>query len=227
MAGVGIPSSGSTYLDCTLQVARKTIRSLNRSGTCGLPPAVDDRRTSDSGPKHLPVPWLGSSPRRNGRRELAARTLSKHGTSRWREDYPPSVTGTCGRHNGLRRRTMWLGITSSAALLLFTVSAFADSCIFSAAPPFQLRSDAVDWTMQIASGTSCTRGLKLGPITISDVKLIASPPSGQVVIKGPAFSYTAKPDFQGQDDFTLQVSGTMVRIPGVSDIKVTVSVVAK
>jgi hypothetical protein len=122
---------------------------------------------------------------------------------------------------------MWLGITSSAALLLFTVSAFADSCIFSAAPPFQLRSDAVDWTMQIASGTSCTRGLKLGPITISNVKLIASPPSGQVVIKGPAFSYTAKPDFQGQDDFTLQVSGTMVRIPGVSDIKVTVSVVAK
>ena len=122
---------------------------------------------------------------------------------------------------------MRLGITSSAALLLFTVSALADACIFSTAPPFQLRSDAVDWTMQIASGTSCTRGLKLGPITISDVKLIASPPSGQVVIKGPAFSYTAKPDFQGQDDFTLQVSGTMVRIPGVSDIKVTVSVVAK
>jgi hypothetical protein len=59
------------------------------------------------------------------------------------------------------------------------------------------------------------------------VKLIASPQSGQVVIKGPAFSYTAKPDFQGQDDFTLQVSGTMVRISGVSDIKVTVSVVDK
>jgi hypothetical protein len=110
-----------------------------------------------------------SSPRRNGRRELAARTLSKHGTNRWRENYPPSMTGTCDRHNGLRRPTMWLGITSSAALLLFTVSAFADSCIFSAAPPFQLRSDAVDWTMQIASGTSCTRGLKLGPITISGV----------------------------------------------------------
>jgi hypothetical protein len=122
---------------------------------------------------------------------------------------------------------MWLGITSSAALLLFTVSALADACIFSAAPPFQLRSDAVDWTMQIASGTSCIRGLKLGPIAISDVKLIASPQSGQVDIKGPAFSYTAKPDFQGQDDFALQVSGTMVRIPGVSDIKVTVSVVAK
>jgi hypothetical protein len=122
---------------------------------------------------------------------------------------------------------MWFGITSSAGLLLFTVSALADSCVFSAAPPFQLRSDAVDWTMQIASGTSCTRGLKLGPMTISDVKVIASPQSGQIVIKGPGFSYTAKPDFQGQDVFTLQVSGTMVRIAGVSDIKVTVSVVSK
>ena len=64
-------------------------------------------------------------------------------------------------------------------------------------------------------------------MTISDVKVIAAPQSGQIVVKGPAFSYTAKPDFQGQDVFTLQVSGTMIRIAGVSDIKVTVSVVAK
>ena len=120
---------------------------------------------------------------------------------------------------------MWLGIFSLAALWLFTASALADSCVFSAAPPFHLTSDTVDWTMQIASGRSCTRGLKLGPVNISEVKLLASPQSGQVVIKGPSFSYTAKPDFQGQDDFTLQVSGTMVRISGVSDIKVTVSVV--
>jgi hypothetical protein len=123
---------------------------------------------------------------------------------------------------------MQLSITCSAGLLLFTgASALADSCVFSAAPPFQLKSDTVDWTMQIASGASCTRGLKLGPMTISEVKVAASPQSGQIVIKGPGFSYTAKPDFQGQDLFTLQVSGTMVRITGVSDIKVTVSVVAK
>jgi hypothetical protein len=121
---------------------------------------------------------------------------------------------------------MWLGIISSA-LWLFTMPAFADSCVFSAAPPFHLTSDTVDWTMQIASGRSCTRGLKLGPVNISEVKLLASPQSRQVVIKGPSFSYTAKPDFQGQDDFTLQVSGAMVRIFGVSEIKVTLSVVAK
>ena len=122
---------------------------------------------------------------------------------------------------------MWLGLISSATTLLFAVPAFADSCRFSAAPPFQLSSDAVEWTMQIASGTTCTRGLNLRSANIKDVKLIAPPQSGKVDIKGPSFSYTAKADFQGQDEFTVQVSGTMVRIPGVSDVKVTVSVVDK
>jgi Bacterial Ig domain len=122
---------------------------------------------------------------------------------------------------------MWLGITSAAMTLLFAVPAFADSCLFSAAPPFQLSSDAVEWTMQIASGTTCTRGLKLGPANITEVKLIAPPQSGQVAIKGPSFSYTAKQDFQGQDDFTVQVSGTMIRMAGISDVRVIVSVVDK
>ena len=121
---------------------------------------------------------------------------------------------------------MWLGIISSASMLLLAVPAFADSCLFSAAPPFQLSSDAVEWTMQIASGTTCTRGLKLGSTNIKDVKLITPPQSGKVV-QGPSFSYTAKADFQGQDEFTVQVSGTVVRIAGVSDVKVTVSVVDK
>jgi len=122
---------------------------------------------------------------------------------------------------------MWLGINSLATLLLLAVPALADSCIFLASPPFQLSSDAVDWAMQIGSGTSCTRGLKIGPINISEVKVVAPPQSGQVAIKGPSFSYTAKPDFQGEDDFILRVSGTNVRMRGVSDIKVTVSVISK
>ena len=124
-------------------------------------------------------------------------------------------------------QTMWLGIISFATMLLFAVPAFADSCLFSAAPPFQLSSDAVEWTMQIASGTTCTRGLKLGSTNIKDVKLIAPPQSGKVDIQGPSFSYTAKAEFQGQDEFTVQVSGTVVRIAGVSDVKVRVSVVDK
>ena len=62
-------------------------------------------------------------------------------------------------------------------------------------------------------------GLKLGSTNIKDVKLIAPPQSGKVDIQGPSFSYTAKADFQGQDEFTVQVSGTVVRIAGVSDVK--------
>jgi hypothetical protein len=124
-------------------------------------------------------------------------------------------------------QTMWLRILFSASMLLFAVPAIADSCLFSASPPFQLSSDTVEWTMQIASGATCTRGLKLGSTNIKDVKLIAPPQSGKVDIKGPSFSYTAKADFQGQDEFTVQVSGTVVRIAGASDVKVTVSVVDK
>jgi hypothetical protein len=121
---------------------------------------------------------------------------------------------------------MWLGVISSGTMLLFAGPAFADSCLFSDAPPFQLSSDAVEWTMQIASGTTCIRGLKVGSTNIKGVKLIAPPQSGKVDIKGPSFSYTAKGDFQ-QDEFTVQVSGTMVRIAGMSDVKVTLVVVDK
>jgi hypothetical protein len=47
-------------------------------------------------------------------------------------------------------------------------------------------------------------------MNISDVKLIAPPQSGQVAIKGPSFSYTAKPDFQGEDDFTPECQARLL-----------------
>ena len=122
---------------------------------------------------------------------------------------------------------MWLGINSLGALLLLTLPASADSCVITLTKPFVLKSDAVEWTMQIGSSKTCTRGLKYGAVTISNVELTNPPQSGQVAIKGPSFSYTAKQDFQGQDDFTLQVSGTMIRMAGKSDVRVIVSVVDK
>ena len=122
---------------------------------------------------------------------------------------------------------MWLGIISSATMLFLAAPAFADACLFQPRRPFQLSSDTVEWSMLIASGRTCTQGLRFGSINITSVKLIAPPQSGKVDIKGPSFSYAAKADFQGQDQFTIQVSGTVVRIAGVSDVKVTVSVVDK
>jgi hypothetical protein len=45
-----------------------------------------------------------------------------------------------------------------------------------------------------------------------------------VTVQGPGFSYAANPDFEGQDAFTIQVTGTVVRMTGTSDIQVTVLV---
>jgi hypothetical protein len=119
---------------------------------------------------------------------------------------------------------MWLVTNFVGALLLLTLPAFADSCVFSLMPPYALKSDAVNWEMQIASGKTCTKGLKYGSVAISKLNLIAPPEFGKVTVQGPGFSYTAKPDFEGQDAFTIQVTGTMVRMTGTSDIQVTVSV---
>ena len=119
---------------------------------------------------------------------------------------------------------MWLVTNFVGALLLLMVPAYADSCVFSLIPPYALKSDAVNWEMQIGSGKTCTKGLKYGSVAISNVKLKAPPEFGNVTVQGPGFSYSAKPDFDGQDAFTLQVTGTMVRMSGTSDIQVTVSV---
>jgi hypothetical protein len=108
--------------------------------------------------------------------------------------------------------------------LLFVTPAVGDTCLISNASRFQLNSDAVEWAMQIVSGRSCIRGLNYGAVRIDEVKLLTPPQSGQVTLTGPGFSYAAKPNFQGQDIFTLQVSGSMLRIRGTSEIKVLVSV---
>jgi hypothetical protein len=97
-------------------------------------------------------------------------------------------------------------------------------CALTREPPYQLKSDTVDWTMQISSGQSCVRGLRHGRVTIHTAKLISSPQSGQVKVLGSGFSYTAKSDFRGQDSFTIQVSGMLNRIHGTSDIRIIASV---
>ena len=48
-----------------------------------------------------------------------------------------------------------------------------------------------NWEIQIASGKTCTKGLKYGSVAISNVKLTAPPEFGKVTVQGPGFSYTA------------------------------------
>jgi len=89
---------------------------------------------------------------------------------------------------------------------------------------YQLKSDTVDWTMQTSSGQSCIRGLRDNRVTIDTAKLISPPQSGQVKLLGPGSSYTAKSDFEGQDSFTIQVSGMLNGRRGNSNIRIIVSV---
>jgi hypothetical protein len=121
-------------------------------------------------------------------------------------------------------RPWWIGL---AALLSFLShgpgAVFAGSCLISG-PRYQLATDIVDWSMKVASGQSCTRGLRFNNVAIEYPKLVSSPQSGEVTLKGPSFTYTAKSDFQGQDSFAIVISGSINRIRGSSTIHVNVLV---
>src|SRR5215831_5346950 len=120
---------------------------------------------------------------------------------------------------------MWSSGATLLALLLVSVRpALGDACVLTAGSLYQLKSDAVDWTMRTDSGQSCIRGLRHNRATIDTAKLISPPQSGQAKLLGSGFSYTAKSDFEGQDSFTIQVSGMLNGIRGSSDIRIIVSV---
>src|SRR5499426_2330100 len=120
---------------------------------------------------------------------------------------------------------MWSSGATLLALLLVSVRpALGDACVLTVGSLYQLKSDAVDWTMRTDSGQSCIRGLRHNRVTIDTAKLISPPQSGQVKLLGSGFSYTAKSDFEGQDSFTIQVSGMSNGIRGSSDIRIIGSV---
>src|SRR5262249_11546325 len=120
--------------------------------------------------------------------------------------------------------TMWPSGTAVVAILLVFVQSALGACVLTREPPYQLKSDTVDWPMQVSSGQTCIIGLRHRRVTIETTKLISPPQSGQVKLLGPGFSYTPKTDFQGDDTFTVQVSGTADRVRGSSEIKIIVSV---
>src|SRR5262249_53460103 len=116
---------------------------------------------------------------------------------------------------------MWSsGATLLALLLVFVRPALGDACVLTGGSLYQLKSDAVDWTVRTDSGQSCIRGLRHNRVTIDTAKLISPPQSGQVKLLGSGFSYTAKSDFEGQHYFTIQVSGMSNGIRGISELTI-------
>ena len=110
-----------------------------------------------------------------------------------------------------------------AWLLLGMFGAQAGGCIIDGPPP-RLDSQPVEWTFTIASGQSCTRGLRSGAMTLDSVSIVLPAKVGEVTAQGYSFSYKAPRDFKGEDSFSVTMIGTNRRIRGSSTIQVHVSV---
>jgi hypothetical protein len=80
--------------------------------------------------------------------------------------------------------------------------------------------------MRIESGQSCIHGLRFNNVVIENVRLIVPPQFGEVALRGPGFTYTADPNYQGEDSFVLMISGSIMRIHGSSTIRVATSIVS-
>jgi hypothetical protein len=112
------------------------------------------------------------------------------------------------------------------ALPVFAVCsdrANAGSCL-TRPPAFQLANDAVNWKFSLGAGSVCIQGLRYAAMLIDQVSLVDAPKGGRVAIAGPSFEYFASPEFHGTDSFTLQVTGSKLRVVGTSSIQVDVTV---
>jgi hypothetical protein len=104
-----------------------------------------------------------------------------------------------------------------------TPAAYAIECVVNG-PRYGLTSDVVNWSIRISSGQSCIRGLRFNNVAFESLKLVSPPQVGQVTLRGPSFIYSAKSEYEGEDYFTVAVSGTINKSRGSSTIRITVSV---
>ena len=84
-------------------------------------------------------------------------------------------------------------------LSMNTSAAYVTDCVVNG-PRYQLTSDLVNWSMKIGSGQSCIRGLRIDNVAmIESLQLVSPPQIGQVALKGPSFTYSAKSGYEGED----------------------------
>ena len=111
----------------------------------------------------------------------------------------------------------------AVALVTCSQEVSAQTCV-TQAPHYLLASDTVDWSIQVANGQSCVRGLRFGSVVLERVSLVAPPKSGNVQLVGPGFRYAASPGFHGDDSFSIEVLGTANKVRGTSTLRIAVSV---
>ena len=112
------------------------------------------------------------------------------------------------------------------AFLVFAVwsdRADAGNCLTRPAA-FQLANDTVNWKFNLGAGMMCIQGVRYAAMLIDQVSVVGAPKGGRVAIAGPSFEYFASPEFHGEDSFTLQVTGSKLRVTGTSSIQVDVTI---
>jgi hypothetical protein len=115
------------------------------------------------------------------------------------------------------------GSVFMSLVFLGTLSTLANACVVSS-PSYRLVSDTVRWSLELGSGESCIRGVRFNDLVVDSLTVVSAPQNGQVTLHGPGFTYKASSDFQGQDFFSLLVSGRTNKVFGSSKIDVVVSV---
>src|SRR6516162_5396945 len=105
-------------------------------------------------------------------------------------------------------RQIRIGVLFALAVALVTCfqEVSAQTCV-TQAPHYLLTSDKVDWSIQVANGQCCVRGLRFGSVVLERVSLIVLRKSGNVQLVGPGFRYTPNPGFHGEDFFSIGVLG--------------------
>jgi len=90
--------------------------------------------------------------------------------------------------------------------------------------PYRLSADIVEWSMTVAPGETCLRGLRLRDVTLDSLQLVSAPRSGHVTLQGLGLSFAADKNFQGEDLFIVALSGTRGGQRGQSTMRIAVSV---
>jgi hypothetical protein len=106
--------------------------------------------------------------------------------------------------------------------MLAPTVAVAGNCL-SRTAPFVLPSDIAEWSMVVGRSSECIQGLRGRTMVLESVSVLEQPKSGQIILQGPSFRYSAGPE-TGSDKFKLAIVGTSMRIDGSSVINIDVQI---
>jgi hypothetical protein len=116
-----------------------------------------------------------------------------------------------------------VGLSLSGVATVFAPTAAGAGNCLSRPAAFELQSDTVEWSMVVGRGSECIQGLRGKTMVLESVSVLEQPKTGQIVLQGPSFRYSAGPEI-GMDTFKLAIVGESKRVHGSSIINVNVQI---